>query len=505
MQRIFGYVNKFITSRISPRTSQLTFEDIHRGTQLLIRIVQRAQLWSEYVALKNNKCVHASSPIASLSPFLDDFGLIRVGGRLRHSTLSFEARHPCILPRDHPLTFAIITHYHRKYHHAGPQSLLASLRMQFWPIGGRKTTARAIRRCIICCRSKPRLLEHIMADLPKERIQTTRAFMITGVDYCGPFYYKSEIRNKSPQKCYLSVFICFSTKAIWIELVKDLSTDAFLGALKRFVATRGIPSCIWSDNATNFVGARNELNDLRNLVLNENHRSAVNNYCISNGFDWRFIPPRSPHFGGLWEAAVKTAKQHLYRSVGSSILGFDELRTLVCQITAIINSRPLVPLSENPEDLDVLTPGHFLIGGPPTAFPEPNLTSLNYNRLNQWQRVSYIQQIFWKRWSQEYLTILQQRVKWRTPQPSIQVNDIVCIKEENTAPLKWPLARVVELITGTDDVARVAVLRTPTGITRRAINKLCVLPVNASVESPDLSTGGRMFGAAANPATQPTN
>ncbi|XP_054746100.1 uncharacterized protein LOC129250502 [Anastrepha obliqua] len=389
MQRIFGYVNKFITSRISPRTSQLTFEDIHRGTQLLIRIVQRAQLWSEYVALKNNKFVHASSPIASLSPFLDDFGLIRVGGRLRHSTLSFEARHPCILPRDHPLTFAIITHYHR--------------------------------------------------------------------------------------------------------------------ALKRFAATRGIPSCIWSDNATNFVGARNELNDLRNLVLNENHRSAVNNYCISNGFDWRFIPPRSPHFGGLWEAAVKTAKQHLYRSVGSSILGFDELRTLVCQITAIINSRPLVPLSENPEDLDVLTPGHFLIGGPPTAFPEPNLTSLNYNRLNQWQRVSYIQQIFWKRWSQEYLTILQQRVKWRTPQPSIQVNDIVCIKEENTAPLKWPLARVVELITGTDDVARVAVLRTPTGITRRAINKLCVLPVNASVESPDLSTGGRMFGAAANSATQPTN
>ncbi|XP_053969231.1 uncharacterized protein LOC128870603 [Anastrepha ludens] len=222
-----------------------------------------------------------------------------------------------------------------------------------------------------------------MADLPKERIQTTRAFMITGVDYCGPFYYKSEIRNKSPQKCYLSVFICFSTKAIWIELVKDLSTDAFLGALKRFVATRGIPRCTWSDNATNFVGARNELNDLRNLVLNENHRSAVNNYCISNGFDWRFIPPRSPHFGGLWEAAVKTAKQHLYRSVGSSILGFDELRTLVCQITAIINSRPLVPLSENPEDLDVLTPGHFLIGGPPTAFPEPNLTSLNYNRLNQ--------------------------------------------------------------------------------------------------------------------------
>ncbi|XP_036345835.1 uncharacterized protein LOC118755092 [Rhagoletis pomonella] len=168
-----------------------------------------------------------------------------------------------------------------------------------------------------------------MADLPKDRIAASRAFIVTGVDYCGPFYYKPEMRNKSPQKCYVSVFICFATKAVWMELVKDLSTSAFIDALKRFVATRGVPSCIWSDNATNFVGARNELSDLRRLFLSEEHRSEVHNHCLNNGFDWRFIPPRSPHFGGLWEAAVKTAKQHFYRSVGSSLLGFDELRTLL--------------------------------------------------------------------------------------------------------------------------------------------------------------------------------
>ncbi|XP_036347142.1 uncharacterized protein LOC118756489, partial [Rhagoletis pomonella] len=167
-----------------------------------------------------------------------------------------------------------------------------------------------------------------MADLPKERIQASRPFIVTGVDYCGPFYYKPEVRNKSPHKCYVSVFICFATKAVWMELVRDLSTGAFIDALKRFIATRGIPSCIWSDNATNFVGAKNELKELRNLALSEKHRSEVYNFCLSNGFDWRFIPPRSPHFGGLWEAAVKTAKQHFYHSVGSSLLGFDELRTL---------------------------------------------------------------------------------------------------------------------------------------------------------------------------------
>ncbi|XP_053968990.1 uncharacterized protein LOC128870401 [Anastrepha ludens] len=329
-----------------------------------------------------------------------------------------------------------------------------------------------------------------MADLPKERIQASRPFIVTGVDYCGPFYYKPEVRNKSPQKCYVSVFICFATKAVWMELVRDLSTGAFIDALKRFIATRGIPRCICSDNATNFVGAKNELKELRDLVLSEKHRSKLHNFCLSNGFDWRFIPPRSPHFGGLWEAAVKTAKQHFYRSASSSILGFDELRTLVCEICAVINSRPLTPLSENPEDLDVLTPGHFLIGGPMTALPESDLTALNYSRLDRWQRVTYIQQVFWRRWTQEYLTLLQQRAKWLTPQANIQVNDVVCIKEENSPPLKWPLARVIEVIPGADGAVRVALLRTSSGIKRRAVNKLCVLPVRDSVESRDLSTGG---------------
>ncbi|XP_054745734.1 uncharacterized protein LOC129250115 [Anastrepha obliqua] len=334
MQRIFGYVSKFINIKKSPRSSQLKAEDIHQGTQLLIRIVQRAQLWPEYTVLQANKCVPSSSSIASLSPFLGDFGIIRVGGRLKNSMLSFSSRHPCILPKDHPLTYAIITYFHRKHHHAGPQALLAFIRMQFWPIGGRKTTARVLQKCIICLKSRPRLVEHIMADLPKERIQASRPFIVTGVDYCGPFYYKPEVRNKSPQKCYVSVFICFATKAVWMELVRDLSTGAFIDALKRFIATRGIPKCIWSDNATNFVGAKNELKELRDLVLSEKHRGKLHNFCLSNGFDWRFIPPRSPHFGGLWEAAVKTAKQHFYRSASSSILGFDELRTLVCEICA---------------------------------------------------------------------------------------------------------------------------------------------------------------------------
>jgi len=170
------------------------------------------------------------------------------------------------------------------------------------------------------------------------------------------------------------------------------------------------PSQIWSDNATKLVGAKNELTDLKGLLLSDSHMQSVHQACLAVEIDWQFIPPRSPHFGGLWEV-VKTAKHHFYRSVGRQTLSFYELRSLVCQIPSIINSRPLLSISENPDDLVVLTPVHVLFGGPPTTITEPDLTKLNNNQLNGWQLVTYLQQLFWSRWQKEYLTLLQQRTK----------------------------------------------------------------------------------------------
>ncbi|XP_044779823.1 uncharacterized protein LOC123327468 [Drosophila simulans] len=230
---------------------------------MMLRLVQRAHLWEDLQSLKTLGRVSSSSPISSLSPFLDQFGLLRVGGCLRNSSLDFDGRHPKILPRSHPVTLAIISHYHESNLHAGPRALLGAIRSQYWPIGGRKTVTKAVNRCIRCFRSKPRLLEHIMADLPKERLEGSHAFEVTGIDFCGPFFHKSDCRNKPAIKCYVCVFICFATKAVRLELIKDLSTVAFLCGLKRFICTRWKPKHI----------------------------------------DWRFIPPRSPHFGGLWEVA----------------------------------------------------------------------------------------------------------------------------------------------------------------------------------------------------------
>lgn len=138
-----------------------------------------------------------------------------------------------------------------------------------------------------------------MGSLPSERVKISRAFVTTGIDFCGPFFYKSEVRNRPPIKCYICLFICFSTKAVHLELAKDLTTASFLATLKPFVCTRGKPQTIWSDNATNFIGAKRELRELKELFLNQEHSKAVYEQCSKDGIEWRLIPPRSPHFGGL--------------------------------------------------------------------------------------------------------------------------------------------------------------------------------------------------------------
>ncbi|XP_037941449.1 uncharacterized protein LOC119674385 [Teleopsis dalmanni] len=487
MQRIFGYVYKFVNK---DRSGTLTVHDINLGTFMLIRLVQRANLWTEYHDLERKRLINSSSKLFSLSPFMDNNGLIRVGGRLKNSNLDFNAQHPIILPRNHPLTDAIINHYHRKWLHAGAQSVLASIRLQYWPMGGRKLVSRVINKCITCFRAKPTVARHIMGQLPHERVHPNRAFVITGVDYCGPFYYKSEVRNKHPIKCYICLFICFTTKAVHLEVVKDLTTSAFLAALQRFISTRGKPKTIWSDNATNFCGAKYQLDDLKKLFFSQRHCELVHQQCLCDNIEWKFIPPGSPHFGGLWESAVKTAKYHFYRVAGLAALDFDELRTLVCQISCIINSRPLFPLSDCPDDLNALTPGHFLIGAPFTSFVEPDSTALNINRLGRWQRICFLQQVFWKRWSSEYLTQLQERSKWRQSTANMTIGTMVLIKDNNLPPLHWVLGRVVEVIAGNDGVVRIAMVRTKNGVFKRAVSRLCILPLNDESCNAIVPTGG---------------
>ncbi|XP_061717737.1 uncharacterized protein LOC133525494 [Cydia pomonella] len=318
-----------------------------------------------------------------------------------------------------------------------------------------------------------------MGNLPAERVTPGYPFYTTGTDFAGPFLITDRKgRGCRITKAYLCIFICFRYKCIHLEAVTQLSKDAFTLCLQWFVSRRGKPKQIFCDNGRNFVATAREINDFLKLNTDD-----IIDFAANKGIEFRFSPAYAPNFGGLWEAGVKAAKYHLNRVLGNAHLTFEELSSLFSQIEAILNSRPLCPLSSSPQDFAPLTPGHFLIGRPLTALPSPCLLDSNTNRLDRFQRLEQIRQHFWKRWSSEYVPELQQRTKWKLRCKDLKPNDLVLLKEDLAPPLNWRLGRVERIFPGTDGIPRVADISTVRGTVRRAINRICLLPSPDDAES----------------------
>ena len=257
----------------------------------------------------------------------------------------------------------------------------------------RNEVRKLLKQCVVCFKVKPFKISTIIGQLPEHRVTPFRAFLNCACDYAGPFLIKIGLsRSKQTVKAYLCVFICLSTKALHLELVTSLTTDCFLNAFKRFIARRGKCLNMHSDNGTTFVGANHELNSF----LSDMRTQAVfSDFFTTEHVNWHFIPPRSPHFGGIWESAVKAVKYHLRRVMGNLLLTYEEFMTVIVQIEACLNSRPLSPLSVDPNDLNPLTPGHFLIGAPLRSLPEPDLKNVKTGRLNRYQLLTQTMQHFW--------------------------------------------------------------------------------------------------------------
>ena len=368
--------------------------ELHQALSILIKISQREEFSSELVCLEKRAPLGAKNRLLGLNPFIDQKGLLRVGGRLDNSDRPEDQQRPLILAPKHKLTKLIIVAEHERLLHAGPQLVLANLRLRYWIIRGRNEVKGVIRKCNSCSRVNPVSIMPQMGHLPADRTKRARPFLNSGVDYAGPIYIKAgSRRSKTTTKGYIAVFVCFCTKAIQLELVTSLTTAAFLSALRRFIARRGKVANLCSDNGTNFVGAAKEIQDLEKTL----HSMELKDRLSMEGIRWHFIPPRSPHFGGLWEAGVRSVKHHLRRVLGDSLLTFEEYYTVLTQIEACLNSRPITYLSDDPADPLPLTPGHFLIGEPMEAPFEEDVTEVPDNRLNVWERLQKIKQHFWKR------------------------------------------------------------------------------------------------------------
>lgn len=485
--RSVAWLSRFIryikTKKTIEYPKHLLVNELQGAKAAVIKWVQTESFHEEIKALEADKELPRRSKIKNLQPFIRD-GLIYVGGRLENSSLCEQQKHPVILPASHKITRLIFEDRHRELLHCGPQALLAEVRRMYWPLRGRIMARSVTSRCIQCIKVKPKFFVPLMAPLPRDRVQCSRPFTITGVDFAGPIVIRSGIRRVTGVKTWIAVFVCFSTRAIHLEAVEDLTSAAFIACLRRFMSRRGKCKRIYSDNGTNFIGAQKELSG---------YMEKIDKRMEGEGIEWRFNPPSAPHFGGLWENAVKSTKFHLTRIMKDARLTLGELSTLLCQIEACVNSRPMTPISSDPSDLEALTPAHFLIGGPMFLPPEKDLTETSPNGIRRWKRVQYLMQTFWKRWQSEYLPQCQVRGKWLARTRPMAIDDVVIIKGESSHPTKWKLGRVVQLHPGKDEIIRVVTLRTASGVEmRRPTAKLCRLPVQddeETVENQDFQRG----------------
>ncbi|XP_075162729.1 uncharacterized protein LOC142235359 [Haematobia irritans] len=476
--RIMAYVIRFSKNTRTHQKSKHSYLTLAELDEARIQCLSLAQecFMEEKRCLQRGEPISSKSRLLRLSPFIDDKGLLRVGGRIENSQLSEDTRHPIILPKNHNVTRMIVNEEHKTNLHPGVFSLFVIIRQQYWIIGARNLIRKVTHECLRCFRYSRQTTEQRMADLPSVRVRQAFPFENSGCDYAGPFILKLHRgRNAKTSKGYVCLFVCMVTSAIHLELVTDMSTDSFLSALRIFMARRGKCSTIFSDNGRNFIGGRRKLDEMYRQLQSEDHNIAVATALAKERIKWVFIPPYSPHWGGIWESAVRSVKLHMKRVIGNTILTFEQMRTLLAQIEAVVNSRPLGIAPDT--EVDYLSPSHFLIGRPATMVPEGDLTHLAANRLDYWQHVQAMHQGFWKRWSREYLTSLQQRPKWTKITQNIELNDLVLVKEDNTPPAVWVTGRVTETFPGKDGLVRVARLRTSQGEMTRPITKLVKLPI----------------------------
>ncbi|XP_041675289.1 uncharacterized protein LOC121530370 [Drosophila eugracilis] len=290
-----------------------------------------------------------------------------------------------------------------------------------------------------------------MGNLPKERLQGNRPFEISGVNLFGPVTVSLGIRGKQTVKMYIAVV----------------------------VGRRGPVVKLYCDNATNFVGAARILKELLEPV--DTNDQSVMAYAAAHRFTIEFIPPRAPHIGGLWEAAVRSAKHLLLKDMGNATLKEDELHTVIVEVEAILNSRPLIVDIGSPNEGEVVTSAHLLVGTTlatlPPATVQPKADG-NLTYLQRCQLVSAIKQRFWSDWSRDYLLSLQQREKWTKGVNNLQIGTVVAIHEDNVPPQLWIMGVVVEVDPGHDGKARVAVVKTKSGLYKRSIHRLAPIPIS---------------------------
>ena len=307
--------------------------------------------------------------ICQLVLYIDErVGLLRCQGRLHYAKLPDKAKFPILIPKDSQFTLLIIKEAHLIVMHGGVRETLTQLRQTYWIPKGRQLVKKVIDKCVTCRKVEgPPFCSIATLPLPETRVTGSHPFKVTDIDYAGPLYNRST--KKETSKVYICLFTCAAITAIHLELVEDQTSEAFLGAFRRFGSRRGIPECIISDNAKTFKAASQKLQTLKNQIL---ETAQSQKFLDNHGIKWTFITKRAPWLGGFYERMIGLVKKRQKKTIGKASLNFIELQTILTETEGIINSRPITFPYGEIDDGPPLTPSHFLCGHRLLLLP-PNL------------------------------------------------------------------------------------------------------------------------------------
>ena len=462
--RIMSWVLRFVTRcRKKPMEhcdgDKLTSAEVSQANKQLTLMTQSEHFEEEIACLKAGKHVAKSSNLYKLSPFIGEDGLLRARCRLNYSDLTFDEKFPILLPKCH-FSLLIVREKHAQLKHAGVSQMITAVRNHYWVIGLRSLARKVKGECLSCKRVDARACQEPMAPLMEARLKKAPAFNTTGLDYAGPVYCK----DFPGEKFYILLFTCAVTRAVHLELVNSLSLTHFLLAFRRFVSRRGLPKTVFSDNAKTFKSASTELLKLYG----------------SNSPYWRLSVPRAPWWGGWWERMVRNMKVSLKKTIGLKSLERTELETLLTEVEACLNSRPLTFVGDDIDNGHPLTPSHFLLGRGShldKVSCEPSLDVSPELIKEKSKALEGRCDMFWKQWQDEYLKHLP-LPKRRDKFGKLEVGSVVLIREDNCPRLQWPMGVVERLIPGKDGVARTVEVRTKRGNFFRPIQRLHGMELN---------------------------
>ena len=473
------------------RPAEVTNEEAQSA---LIKLAQSECLGGELTLLKSSKPLPDSNKLSNLSPILDKDGIMRVGGRLKNADIAFSAKHPVLIPENHPLSTVMIEHHHKMNKHQGSLITHNSIIQNGFHIqNGRRLIRKLLNTCVTCRKLRAKTSTQMMADLPPERLSDLPPFTHVGIDVFGPFYIfdgKSTRSTKATKKIWALIIVCLPSRAIHLEYLPGMDTSSFRNAFQRFQSVRGPCKTIRSDQGSNFMLAKKQMEALDISSISDEFRA--------QGIKWTLNSPHASHQGGAWERKIGSVRRVLeatFELISHRGISRDEFITFLAEAASVVNNTPLWTPSFDPNDPTPLTPQMLLTLRKPNDsvvledFSEEDI--LAYGR-QRYRRSLYLASQFWQRWRTEYLRTLNTRQKWRKPSPSYKIGDVVLIKEKNLARNSWPLGRVSETKPSSDGLVRKVILtlpplpgRTSTRSVERAVTDLVLLLPNETMPSSD--------------------